>query len=334
MIPRRMDDLGHRRVLVTGATGFIGARLVRALVSAGAWVRAAGRDPARVAGLGAAEVFRCDLTDPGSLAGIEAGIDVAIHCAGALGAWGVGEQEQVRVNVIGTRNLLDRVARAGRVRFLHLSAGGVTGPVGARLADEEQPCFPATVYERTKLAGEREVLARARAGNLPAVVLRPTFTYGPGDRHKLALFRAVQRGRFAFVDEGRSLVHPVFVDDLISGILLSIDRARAGQIYLLGGPRPVTQRELVQTIAGALGVAAPRLSVPGWLARAAAPLFELLGRSLGFAPALTRSRVLMMAGGYGYRIDKAVRELGYQPATQLAEGIALVVGDYRARGLL
>lgn len=324
----------HRRILVTGATGFIGSNLVRHLSAEGWRVRAAARSPGGAPLPSSAEWFTCDLTEPDSLAGIEAGIEAVVHCAGALGAWGVGEAELRRVNVDGTRHLLDRIQGKTRIQFVHLSAGGVTGPVASRIASEQYPCEPVTAYERTKLQAEREVLARASGQSMRAVVVRPTFTYGPGDGHKLALFRAIQRGRFALLGGGRSLLHPVYIDDLVAGIALALERGRSGQVYILGGPRPVSTRELADTIAASLGVARPWLSVPVWLARAVAPTAEALGRLLPFDPVLTRSRVLMMSSDYGYQIDKAVEELGYEPRIDLPGGITATVRDYRARGLL
>ena len=320
------------RLLVTGATGFIGGKLVRAARERFD-VRALVRDPAS-ASLGAAEPFRGDLLEPDSLKGIEAGVDAVVHCAGILGKWGMDDALLHAVNVEGSLNLLRRFRSRTISRLIHLSAGGVTGPVRGPAVDETYECAPATAYERTKLLGEREVLRYAGRLGVPAAVVRPTFTYGPGDPHKLALFRAVKRGRFAFIGDGRSVVHPVFVDDLVAGILLALERARPGEVYIIGGPAPVTKNDLVYTIADTLGVRRPRLRIPRWLARPAAALLEGAGRVGGFEPVLTRSRVMMMADNFGYRIDKARRQLGYVPATGLREGIRLTVDAYEEAGLL
>jgi dihydroflavonol-4-reductase len=126
----------------------------------------------------------------------------------------------------------------------------------------------------------------------------------------------------------------VHVDDLVRGLLAAADRARSGEVYIVGGAAPVTKRELAHAIADALGVRRTSLSVPRPLAAAAAALLEALGRVCGFEPMLTRSRVMMMADNFGYSIDKARRELGYEPRVALREGIAETINSYRESGLL
>jgi nucleoside-diphosphate-sugar epimerase len=320
--------------LVTGATGFIGGRIVPALLARGYRVRVLVRDAARAALPAEVERFEGDLCRPATLAGIERGVDLVVHAASLLGKWGTPEALMREVNVEGPSLLLRRFAGAPLRRFVHLSAGGVTGPLPAGAADEGYDCRPATAYERTKLEGERRVLATGLELGLPVIVVRPTFTYGPGDPHKLALFRAVRRGRYVFIGDGESVNHPVFIDDLIAGLMLAIERGRPGEVYIVGGERPVTKRELVNTIADALGVPHPRRGIPVGLARVAAAALELAGRTFGFEPILSRSRVMMMADDFGYSIAKARRELGYEPSTGLPEGIAATVESYRREGRL
>lgn len=324
-----------KRMLVTGATGFIGRNLVRTARERGFAVRVLIRDRRDAESLGDVEVFEADLRDPAALAGIERDIDVVVHCAGLLGKWGMDDRLMRDVNVLGSLHLLERCGdRTPGRRFIHLSAGGVTGPLNARAVDETYDCRPATDYELTKFQGERAVLQRSRELGVHATVVRPTFTYGPGDPHKLALFRAVKRGRFAFIGDGESVFHPVFIDDLVTGILLAIDRAASGEVYIVGGERPVTKNEFVFAVADALSVGRPWVRVPYRLAWWAATLLEPVGRVLDFEPLLTRSRVMMMGDNFGYTIAKAARDLGYAPATDLTTGIRRTVAAYRERGLL
>lgn len=329
-----MPSTGKGNVLVTGATGFIGGYLVRALQREGYAVRALVRDESRAAGLDRVELFRGDLREPESLVGIERDVDIVVHCASLLGKWGTDRTLLYDVNVRGTIELLARFRDIELRRFVHLSAGGVTGPLAQRSVDETYACKPATAYERTKFLAEREVLEQSKRFGIPATVVRPTFTYGPGDPHKIALFRAVQRGRYVFIGGGESVNHPVFVDDVIGGILLAIERGRVGEAYIIGGERPVTKREFVWSIADALGVKRPGWSIPKWFAVITAWKLEVLAWIVRFEPILTRSRVMMMADNFGYSIEKAGKELGYAPRTGLREGIAATVRSYREAGLL
>lgn len=324
----------RRSVLVTGASGFIGGVLVRALLEAGDSVRALVRDPSGWSAPVGVEVFRGDLLNAESLAGAEEGVDVVVHCASLLGKWGTGDETMRALNVDGSLRLLERFAGRSLRKFIHLSAGGVTGPTDRRVVDESYDCRPATGYERTKLEAERRVLERARELDVPAAVVRPTFTYGPGDPHKVALFRAIRKGRFLYIDSGESVNHPVYIDDLIRGIMLATERARVGEVYIVGGPEPTTKRELAEAIADALGVRRPWISIPRWVAAGAALPLEALGRALGFEPILTRSRVMMMADNFGYSIEKAQRELGYEPHVPLREGIAKTINSYVESGHL
>jgi len=293
-------------------------------------VRAASRAPS---GEGV-EPFVGDLLDPPSLTGIEEGIDVVVHCASLLGKWGTPERLLYDLNVRGSIELAKRFRESSPRRYVHLSAGGVTGPVPQHSVDESYACRPATAYERTKYEAECEMLELARRTGLPLSVVRPTFTYGPGDPHKLALFRAVRRGRYAFIGGGKSVNHPAYIDDVVEGILLTVERGRTGEVYIVGGDRPVSKRELVHTIADALGVKRPYLNLPRPLATIAAWKLEILGRIFRFEPILTRSRVMMMADNFGYSIAKARRELGYAPRTELAEGIANTIRHYEGAGQL
>lgn len=325
------------KVLVTGATGFIGSHLVPALVKRGYKVRCLVRktsDISKLKKLKNVEFFYGDVAKRETLEGINKNIDVVFNVAGLLGKWNTTYQDLAPVNVEGVKNLMEKFKNTKIKKFIHFSAGGVTGPIKNGLANEEYSCHPSTPYEKTKYDGERIALKLGKRYNLPIVVIRPTFTYGPGDFHKLTLFRLVKNGFFVFVGDGKSLNHPVFIEDLIQGALLALKRGKSEEVYIIGGPEPVSKRNLVYTIAECLNVKLKTIKVPYSLAIIAASIMENLAQILHFQPILTKSRVSMMGNNWGCSISKAKQELGYNPKINLKEGVKRTVEWYKKNNLL
>lgn len=323
--------MSRPRVLVTGATGYIGARLARRLSAEGWEVTALVRKGRAPEGLPSVQG---DVRDPVSLLRAFQGADVVCHSAGMLGKWGVPYEEIRAVNVDGAQNVI-WAAHAAKVGYvLHLSTSGVTGPRDEVPANEETACAPYTEYERTKHEGEQAVRTLSRELGVRCAVVRPTFTYGPDDPHKLGLFKAIRRGVFFYMGDGSSTTHPVYIDDLLTGIMRVLERRPSDRVYILGGARPVTKRELATTIARELGVKEPWLRVPVPAAWALGTALEITGRVARREPPLTRSRVLAMSRCWGQDIARAREELGYEPQVELSEGIRRTVESYRKLGWL
>lgn len=318
------------RYLITGATGFIGGQMARRLHSNGMNVVCMTRGNKKVDSI---PMVEGDLLKRESLNRACKDIDAVCHFAGALGR-GLKEDMIRAVNVEGTINMIHAARAAGVKYFLHISSGAVVGPRGPVPADETTECRPYTIYEKTKLEGERKALIISNEIGLPLGVARPAFTYGPGDPHKLLMFKLVKKGWFIFIGDGLSTNHPVYIDDLIDGIILILEKRPVQEIYILGGPRPVTKREWANNIAKAVGIKPPNLGIPVSLAWWGAIIMEPIGRLIGFDAPLTRSRVLAMSKCWGMDISKARRELGYAPRVDLAEGAGRTVSYYVKEGLL
>ena len=330
--------------LVTGATGFIGSALVRALVSRGDAVRALVRPTSaldRLDGL-EVEIVRGDVLQPETLACALEGVEVVHHLAGMLGRYGVPESAYHQLHVEGTCNVLRACAtqaRAGRSteRIVYCSSPGMLGAVepGEPPRDECAPHRPTGVYERSKSAAEHAALPLALEQGLPLVIARPEFVYGPGDRHVVGLYRTVQRGAFFYIGAGDCLCHPSYVDDVVAGLIAcASERARPLQTYHICGPRPVTIVELVEAIAAALSVCPPARHVPAALVRAGAWGAEQAGRLLGIEPPLTLETVRFFTESRAFSIDKARQELGWSPQVDIDEGTRHAVAWYRQEGLL
>lgn len=289
---------GAMRVFVTGATGFVGGHVAEAL---------------RVAGHEVADA-RVDLLDGPWLERALRGCDALVHVAG-LYSYDAPEAELRRVNVDGTRTVLDAAARAGVERIVHTSTAGTCGPVPGRAATEADgmPGWELAVpYKRTKLEAERLALA---AG---AVVVNPTAPVGPGDRRPTPTGRmvaGVARRRLLGYLDGTGL-NVVDVRDVAVGHVLALERGRRGERYLLGGV-DLALEDLFAQIARLAGVPRPRLRVPYAAVRAAA--------ALGL---VNRHEVRLARLPMFFDSGKAERELGYRarpvgPALRLAVDEAL-----------
>jgi nucleoside-diphosphate-sugar epimerase len=326
-------------VLVTGGTGFLGRHLVRALRTRGRRVRVLVRSPARrpTADLeqAGAELVPGDLLDAESVRAAVDGADTVFHLAGRLLQPGVPDADYERLHVEGTKTLL-AACRASAVRaVVHCSTTGVLGPTGPAPAAEDAPARPSNVYERTKAEGERVALEAFRRDGVPVAVARPALVYGPGDLHLLAWFHAIDAGLYRVVGRGDNLLHPVFVGDVVEGLLQCAEQPRTrGRVYHLVGAQPVAIRDLAACIAGALGRSLPRVHLPASIASAAAAVLESLP---GVPPSrlpITRSRVSFMTESRAYCGCRARDELGFVPLVDLRTGLERTVAWYRSEGLL
>jgi dihydroflavonol-4-reductase len=295
------------RVYVTGASGFVGTHVVRELRAAGAEV----------------EDEWIDLLDRLRLRRALRGCEAVFHLA-ALYSYEAPEAEHERVNVEGTRVVVDLCREVGVQRLVHTSTAGTCGPVPGRPATEEDgpPEWELAVpYKRTKLEAERIVL-RAAAAGLDAVVVNPTTPVGEGDRFPTPtghMIEAVVEGRYrAFVETGLNVVD---VHDVARGHLLAHERGRSGERYILGGA-DLTLAELFHAISDLAGRPRPTRRVPHAAARA------LARAGLANAHEVLLARVPMY-----FSWAKAARELGYSPGP-VEPALARAVRDALERRLL
>lgn len=326
-----------KTVLVTGATGFLGTRLVRRLLWAGVRVRVLVRSAAVAQSLaerGVAVVLG-EITDRGKLRDAVDGATVIYHLAGRLLIPGVPAAEYHRTHVEGTKVLLSVCeAEPGVGRFVHVSTTGVVGVTGNRPADESAPVRPTNVYESTK--AEAELLIReAWLDGFPAVIARPGLVYGPGDLHLLPFFRSVLRRQFRPIGSQPVWLHPIYIDDLTEGLIRCGEGPRAaGECFHLAGRQPVSLADLAQAIAQAGGTRLPPGRIPVKAARALAVVGDQLPTGLKRSAPLTRSRLEFLTHSRVYDITKASRLLDFTASTALSTGIAQTIAWYRSQGYL
>ena len=327
------------QVLVTGGKGFIGTHLVRRLAAAGHEVSVLDPNP----GLGDVELETLGVTlhagsvsDPAAVEAAVAGSQIVYHLASPFGNILLPAREYDDVEVEGTRLVLEAAERHKVQRVVHCSTQGVHGIIRGGIGDEDSPIAPRDHYCFSKSRGEavcREFVGRG----LDVVVVRPTSVYGPGDvRGWLSLYRMVSKGRFVMVGSGRTLNHPVYVDDLVEVFVraAAVPNAR-GRVYIGGGDKAVTLTELVHAVAASLGVEVDIVRFPSysvaWLGAAAV---EFTCKPLGIKPPVFRRRLSWYRTNRAFRIDRARTELGYEPQVTLPEGLARTSGWYRANGYI
>ena len=323
------------KALVTGATGFLGRHLVHGLLQRGWQVRVLSRSTDCSAGKASAvEIFQGDLARPLSLQGLVRDIDVVFHLAAQLGDWGVPAETYAAVNVAGTRLLLE-LSRAEMVRrFVFVSTPGVQGK-GHRQATEAMAYNPPYHYEKTKCAAEKIVLHFDQKDDLPTTIIRPDFVYGPGDFRRIPLYRAIKKGRFIPVGNGRSVLHPTYVVDAINGILLAaIHPQGRREIFNIAGPQLVSVAQYLRILADGMGKKLPPVHIPKTTAWLAAILCEGLALITKRPPFISRSKVDFLTRDHGSDISKARQRLNYQPRYGFTEGFGLTLAWLNSHHLL
>jgi len=326
------------RVLVTGATGFTGGHLARALKARGHDVRAMVRTAQGAEHLSGAgiPITIGDLARPESLPrAVDEGFDVIYNIAALYRQAGLPDSVYHQVNATAVGQLIDAAAKAGVPRVVHCSTVGVHGDIGHPPANEDAPFNPGDVYQVSKVEGERIALEAAARTGVEVVIARPSGIYGPGDRRLLKLFRGVARRRFIILGDGKIYYHLTYIDDVVEGFRLCGEvREAAGSTYILAGGEVPTLNDLAAMIAQDARVPPPSLHLPVWPVWLAGAACEAVCAPFGIEPPLYRRRVDFFTKSRAFDISRARAELGYDPQVTLAAGIHSTLAWYRTHGWL
>lgn len=316
---------------VTGATGFIGGRLVGELVRQSHAVRALVRPTSSREGLEGERITTVegDIRDQSSLQRGMEGCSAVFHLAAYAKNWARDPRTFFELNVEGTRNVLGAASAAGVERVVLTSTMVTFGPTPPGfVGDESMPRITPrlfTEYEESKTTAERKAL-RAAAEGLPVVVVNPTRVYGPGTvtegNSVSVMIDLYDRGRFpVLLAGGANVGNYALVDDLVRGHILAMEKGRVGERYILGGEN-VSLRGLFDLVDEVTGKRHLRFSLSPWLAMAYGRLEEKKAEWFGVYPRITPGWVETFLQEWAYSSAKAERELGYT-ITPLKEGIRL-----------
>jgi len=307
------------RVFLTGGTGFIGGAVARRLRARGDDVRALVRTPGKATALAAngCEIVAGDLTDKAAIrSGVE-GCDAVVHAAASyeIGVPKSRHPDIYETNVQGTERVMRAALEAKVPRVVYVSTCAAFGNTGGKIVDEtygHQGGFP-TFYEETKHEAHLLVKRMIDEEHLPAIIVMPGGTYGPGDTSQIGnlvdRFMAGKLPAVALTNAGFTFAH---VDDVSDGIVRALDKGRTGEAYVLGG-QVATVGEALDALAKVAGRKPPRLRVPTTVLRMFTPFGAIVGPMMGFPPNLRE--LIAAADGVTYWAshEKAARELGYEP---------------------
>jgi len=313
------------RVLITGGGGFIGSHLADQQLGLGREVTAIDTRLDRLrsrhdeSGL---RMVEGDIRDSALLEKIMPGIDVVFHLASAHLEVTLDDRHFQETNVDATRDLAVIAAREGVRRFVHCSSVGVYGPLFKAPADEDTSCHPDIAYEVTKLEGERAVLDVAADKDLPTVVLRPAWVYGPGCPRTGKLFQALRNKRFLMVGKGQNLRHPVYIDDMLQAFELAATRDGVeGEVFVIASDEYVTLEQLISAILRVEHSDYRPVRVPLAVMWPVCYVVETMASLLRREPPFSTRSLKFFTENSAFSIAKAKRQLGYAPEVDLITGL-------------
>jgi nucleoside-diphosphate-sugar epimerase len=328
------------KVLVTGATGFVGGHLARRLLAMGSHVTLLVRQTSNkkvveeFRKLGAKIVYG-DVADRDSVFEAVEGVDYVFHIAALYRQTNVSPEAYTHVNVDGVRNILEASEKFKVKRVMHCSTIGVHNNIPNPPAKESEGYRPGDIYQVSKCEGEKLALSFFDLGRLEGVVIRPAMIWGEGDNRILKLFKGVSQRKMPIIGTGKIWTHWIYVEDLVDAFLLAAESDKAkGQVYFIAGRRPVTLIEVSQMIADEAGVKLWPFKIPVWPVYLAGGCVELICKPFGIEPPLHRRRVEFFTKDRWFDISKAQKDLGYEPRYDVKEEVGRIYSWYKENNWL
>jgi nucleoside-diphosphate-sugar epimerase len=326
------------KVLITGATGLLGGHLIKELQQRQENIRALvlpveNADKLAQQGI---EVVRGDITDASTLEAAVQNVDLVFHLAGMMGVWRPLADYRL-VNVTGSENLYNAAKKAGVRRYVHTSSHTVYGLGYGRFLTENDPLRPdPDPYSLTKAEGDRSMRRLMLNSDIETVILRPGTFFGPGDRlHFGRMAQKMKDNKGIIIGWGNNALPFCYVTDVVQGFLLAAYHQNApGNVYNITNDQPLTQQEMFNAIADAVGGTRPRLHLPYLPIYYGAIVAEkVVARVTRTKPVVTQLGAMMFGSDNRHSVAKARRELGFKPEVDLREGIKLAAEWFNAGGM-
>ncbi len=325
------------KVLITGATGLLGGHLIQELQQRGDQIRALVLPVENAEKLVAqgVEVVRGDVTDATTLAPAVKGIEIILHLAGMMGVDRPLADYRL-VNVTGTENLYRAAQVAGVRRFVHTSSHTVYGLGYGRFLTEEDELRPdPDPYSITKAEGDHLMRRLMLKSDVETVIIRPGTFFGPGDRlHFGRIAQRMKNGKGIIIGRGNNALPFCYVTDVAQGFLLAASHEKApGNVYNISNDHPLTQQEIFNAIADDVGGQRPIRHLPYLPIYYGGIVAEKVAFITHTKPIVTRLGAMMFGTDNRHSVEKARRELGYEPEVDVREGIRLAAAWFNAGGM-
>jgi nucleoside-diphosphate-sugar epimerase len=325
------------QIAITGATGFIGHNLTNYLRDRGHNVIALARSAEKAQAMNGSRVMgrAADITDQDSLKTAFNDIEVVIHLAALFTNPECSWSDYYRVNVEGTKNVLEAAMHSGVRKVVHCSTVGVAMGTGNPPYTEKTPYSPPEwdKYETTKCEGEKLALDFHHTHGLPIVVIRPAQVYGPGDTRKAKFYRMVKRG--IIVNPGKTLKHLIYIDDLCESFEMALMSDKAiGEIFIIAGAKTTALADLVDLIAGELGVVLPRIRLPATPITWVCAITEYICNLIKIKPLIYRRSMDFFTKSVQFDVTQAHTLLRFRSKVDVSTGVSRTAAWYSENGFL
>jgi len=328
------------KILVTGATGYIGKALVPQLLERGHVLRILARptsDTSAFEGDDRIEVFKGDITKEETLRGISQNIEAVYHLA-VLGhlSHAENDEEYFNVNDTGSINLLKQFIGSPVKTFLFTTTSAALGPISGKIVTEEDFSPPVTAYGQSKYKAELSIKEFAQKNSIPAIMVRLTHVYGPGETRDLyRMIKMIKKGIFPQIGFSPNLYPAVYIDDAVRGIISAMEKGTNGETYIISDHTSHDTRDIRRLVLQYLGIKSRFYPfLPKYLSLALFSVLDLISQITGIKFPVKRKNIQFMSAGRMFSIEKARKELGYEPKVSLEEGLKKTIDYYLEKNLL